>query len=269
MPVTYLKGVGPRRAESLRRLGILTARDLLFHVPHRYEDASTISPISSLEPGMDATVVGRVVSKGILPTRKRLRIFQAVVRDDSGVIEASWPGQPFLDRAISKDDLLLLTGTVRFFHGRQLQPREYVNLGNDSETLTEGRVLSVYPATEGLSFKVIRGIIDAHLDTLLPLVREYLPRELLKKSALPNLPDALRMLHRPASIAEAMRGRDRLAFEELLFVHLLQRRANTLARERRKGITFTNRKELTSALRAALPYALTGSQTTASREIVA
>ena len=87
MPVTYLKGVGPRRAESLRRLGIVTARDLLFHVPHRYEDASTVSPISSLEPGMDATVIGRVVSKGIIPTRKRLRIFQAVVRDDSGVIE--------------------------------------------------------------------------------------------------------------------------------------------------------------------------------------
>ncbi|HEX2724000.1 MAG TPA: hypothetical protein VHM24_13875, partial [Gemmatimonadaceae bacterium] len=113
MPVTYLKGVGPSRAEALRRLGIITARDLLFHVPHRYEDASTVSPISSLEPGMDATVVGHVVSKGIIPTRKGLRIFQAVVRDDSGIIEASWPGQPFLDRVISKDDTLLLTGAVR------------------------------------------------------------------------------------------------------------------------------------------------------------
>ena len=81
MPVTYLKGVGPMRAESLRRLGIMTARDLLFHIPRRYEDASTVRPISSLEPGMDATVVGRVVSKGIIPTRKGLRIFQAVVKD--------------------------------------------------------------------------------------------------------------------------------------------------------------------------------------------
>ena len=54
MPVTYLKGVGPVRAEALRRLGIVTARDLLYHIPHRYEDATTVSPISSLEPGMDA-----------------------------------------------------------------------------------------------------------------------------------------------------------------------------------------------------------------------
>jgi ATP-dependent DNA helicase RecG len=269
MPVTYLKGVGPIRAEALRRLGIITARDLLYHVPSRYEDATTVSSISSLEPGMDATVVGKVISKGIIPTRKGLRIFQAVVQDESGIIEASWPGQPFLDRSISKDDTLLLTGTVKFFHGRQLQPREWVNLGGETSSFGEGRVLSVYPATEGLSFKVIRGILDQHLDALLGLTREYLPRELLKKLGLPSLPDALRMLHRPKSIAEAIRGRDRLAYEELLFVHLLQRRANTIARERRLGITFTNQKVLTTGLRSALPYALTASQTTAIREIFA
>src|SRR3982751_5937452 len=157
MPVNYPKGVGPARAEMLRRLGIVTARDLLYHIPHRYEDASTISPIATLEPGMDGTIIGKVISKGIIPTRKGLRIFQAVVRDDSGMIEASWPGQPFLDRVIQKGDTLLLTGAVRFFHGRQLNPREYVNLGADDDPTESGRVLSVYPATEGLSFKVIRG----------------------------------------------------------------------------------------------------------------
>src|SRR6478672_12549207 len=269
MPVTYLKGVGPRRAESLRRLGIITARDLLFHVPHRYEDASTVSPISSLEPGMDATVIGRVVSKGIIPTRRGLRIFQAVVRDDSGVIEASWPGQPFLDRSIAKDDLLLLSGAVRFFHGRQLQPREFVNLGSDAESFAEGRVLSVYPATEGLSFKVIRGIVDSHLDTLLRAVKEYLPRDVLRSAKIPALPDALRMVHRPASIAEAEMGRSRLAYEELLFVHLLHRRANALARERRKGIAFENKRDLTTSLKSNLPFALTHAQNVAIREIFA
>jgi len=79
--VVYLKGVGPHRAELLRRLGIVVARDLLFHVPHRYEDASTISPIASAEPGMNVTVLGTVISKGVIPTRKGLRIFQAVIRD--------------------------------------------------------------------------------------------------------------------------------------------------------------------------------------------
>lgn len=266
-PVTYLKGVGPARAASLHKLGIVTAGDLLYHVPRRYEDASTVSPIASLEPGMDATVIGSVISKGIIPTRKGLRIFQAVVRDDSGMIEASWPGQPFLDRVIEKGDTLLLTGTVRFFHGRQLNPREYVNLGQDENPTESGRVLSVYPATEGLSFKVIRGLIDTQLDTLLPQVDEYFPSALLKEARVVSLGNALRMVHRPTSIAEAMRGRERLAFEELFFVQLLQRRANQLARAKRKGITFENKRALTTTLKDSLPFTLTNAQVHALREI--
>jgi ATP-dependent DNA helicase RecG len=267
-PVMYLKTVGPARAEALRRLGIITAEDLLFHLPHRYEDASTVAPISSLQPGMDATVIGTVVSKGVIPTRKGLRIFQAVVRDDSGMIEVSWPGQPFLDRVVRKNDVLLLAGTVRFFHGRQLHPREFVNLGEDAEDTAAGRVLAVYPATEGMSFKQIRALIDSHLDALLALVTEYLPAPLLGRVGAPPLGDALRAVHRPVSIAEAMRGRMRLAFEELLFVQILQLRARALARERRAGITFVNKRELTSALKAALPFELTRAQMRATREIV-
>lgn len=93
-PVEFLTGVGPRRAEALRRLNIFTARDLLFHIPFRYEDASTVTPIARLRIGDDASVIGTVISKGILPTRKGLRIFQAVVKDASGMIEVSWPGSP-------------------------------------------------------------------------------------------------------------------------------------------------------------------------------
>jgi ATP-dependent DNA helicase RecG len=269
MAVTYLKGVGPARAEALRRLGIITARDLLFHIPRRYEDASTIAPISSLEPGMDGTIIGRVISKGIIPTRRGLRIFQAVLKDDTGMIEASWPGQPFLDRTIEKGDIMLLTGPVRFYHGRQLQPREYLHLGKDDEGVTGGKVLAVYPATEGLSFKIIRGVIDAHLDSLLPLLTEYLPDDVLRLAGVPELREAIRMVHRPQSIAEGAQGRSRLAFEELLFVHILHRRANALVREKRHGIAFENRRELTSALKKALPFTLTNAQTTALREIVA
>src|SRR4051812_8121313 len=240
MPVNYLKGVGPVRAESLRKLGIVTARDLLYHIPHRYEDASTISPIASLETGMDGTIIGKVISKGIIPTRRGLRIFQAVLQDESGMIEASWPGQPFLDRSIEKGDMMLLTGSVRFFHGRQLQPREFIQLGKDDADVKGGKVLAVYPATEGLSFKMIRGIIDTHLDSLLPLLSEYLPADVLRAAHLPPLREAIRMVHRPKTIAEGAQGRARLAFEELLFVHILHRRANALKRERRSGIAFEN-----------------------------
>jgi ATP-dependent DNA helicase RecG len=267
--ISYLKGVGPARAEAFRRLGVVTAGDLLYHIPHRYEDASTVSAIASLEPGMHGTIIGRVISKGIIPTRRGLRIFQAVLRDDTGMMEVSWPGQPFLDRTISKGDTLLVTGSVRFFHGRQLQPREFINLGDDESGTAEGRVLSVYPATEGLSFKIIRSIIESHLDALLPLVSEYLPDEVLAAGQVSGIRDALRMVHRPASLPEAMRGRERLAFEELFFVHLLHLRAKSLAREQRRGIQFENKRQLTTRLKEALPFQLTGAQMRATREIVA
>jgi ATP-dependent DNA helicase RecG len=267
-PANYLKGVGPARAAALRKLGVITAGDLLFHIPHRYEDASTVSPISSLEAGMQGTVIGRVISKGVIPTRKGLRVFQAVLKDDSGMIEVGWPGQPFLDRTIDKGDLLLVSGTVRFFHGRQLQPREFVNLGGEDTDEGKGRVLAVYPATEGLSFKVIRSILEANLDPLLAQVEEYLPPDVLASVHVPAIREALELVHRPESIADAMRGRSRLAFEELFFVHLLHQRAKRLARETRQGIRFENKRTLTTQLREALPFELTGAQVKATREII-
>lgn len=267
-PVMYLTGVGPRRAEQLARLNIRTAGDLLYHVPRRYEDASTVARISALEPGMDATVLGRVVSKGVLPTRKGLRIFQAVLRDDSGLIEVAWPGQPFLDRSISKGDVLLVVGHVRFFHGRQLQPREWVNLGPEDDDSAQGKVLAVYPATEGLSVKQLRALLDAYLDQLLPLVEEFLPPAVLSDAGVPPLRQALSMVHRPQSLAEAYSGRARLAYEELLAVQVLHRLANRLAREARGGIAYENRRELTTALRENLPFELTGAQVRSVREIV-
>jgi ATP-dependent DNA helicase RecG len=268
-PVSYLKGVGPRRAEALARLGIFTAKDLLHHIPHRYEDATTVARIATLQVGRDATVIGTVLSKGILPTRKGLRVFQVVVQDASGLIECGWPGQPFLDRVIRVGDVLLLSGKVRFFHGRQLQPREFVNLGPDESAgaPAAGRVLAVYPATEGMSFKQIRGLVQQHLDTLLPLVQEPLPPRVVAAARVPPLPEALRAVHRPDTVAHALAGRDRLAFEELLCVQLLHARARELARDTRHGIRFTARRTLTAAFRRALPFTLTGAQVRALREI--
>src|SRR6187399_1148029 len=269
MPVQFLKGVGERRADLLKRLNIQTAGDLLYHVPHRYDDASTITPIASVDVGKEVTIIGRVVSKGILPTRKGLRIFQAVLRDESGMIEAAWPGQPFLDRSIQKNDVLLINGPCRFFHGRQLQPREWVNLGAEDPGSAAGRVLAVYPATEGITVRQIRAVIEQHLDALLPLVEEHLPDELRKSLGLPLLQDALRLVHRPQSVSEAERGRARLAFDELFFVQILHRRANAVARAPRAGVAFELKKTLTTQLKEVLPYSLTGAQARAIREIFA
>jgi ATP-dependent DNA helicase RecG len=185
------------------------------------------------------------------------------------MIEASWPGQPWLDRTIEKGDMLLLTGPCRFFHGRQLAPREHVNLGADDDGMAGGRVLAVYPATEGLTVRQLRALIDQHLDTLLPLVEEFLPDALRTSLGLSPLDEALRRVHRPASLVEAEQGRGRLAFDEFFFLHVLHRRANALAREARTGIVFTPRRTLTTHLKERLPYRLTRAQVRAIREITA
>src|SRR5215210_2945951 len=213
-PVQFLKGIGERRAEALERLGIRTARDLLWHLPHRYIDASTLTPLARAELGQEVACVGRVVAKGVLPTRRGLRIFHAVLRDGSGLLECVWPGQPFLDRTIVIGQTLLVSGPVRFYHGRQMVPREFVILADaesEGDPLTGGKVLPVYPATEGLSHKVIRSLIDRHLDGLIASAEDIIPEALRQTLQLPSLPDALRAVHRPESAEEAERGRRRLA----------------------------------------------------------
>jgi ATP-dependent DNA helicase RecG len=268
-PVKFLKGVGERRADAFARLGVQTAQDLLWHLPHRYIDASTVRPLAQVRVGEEVACLGRVVDKGVVPTRRGLRIFRAVLRDPSGVLECAWPGQAFLDRTIQVGQTLLVAGTVRFYHGRQLAPREFLVLADEGETVApeSGRVLPVYPATEGLSHKMIRSLVDRHLDQLLELVNDGLPPALRAELGLPTLVEALRDVHRPSSLAEAERGRRRLAFDELFDLQLMLVRARTLAKRQRSGIAFEVRRDLTTALKAALPYELTDDQKQAIREI--
>ncbi|MEO6055525.1 MAG: ATP-dependent DNA helicase RecG [Gemmatimonadales bacterium] len=271
-PIQFLKGIGERRAEQLARLGIRTAQDLLWHLPHRYIDASTVTPLVRAAVGQEVACIGRVVAKGVLPTRRGLRIFHAVLRDDSGVLECVWPGQAFLDRSIAVGQTLLVSGPVRFYHGRQMAPREFVILADaegEEEPLAGGKVLPVYPATEGLSHKVIRGLVERHLDALIALCEDVLPAPLRRSLVLPSLPDALRAVHRPSSAAEAELGRRRLAFDELLDLQLMLIRARTVAKRSRSGVAFTVRRDLTSKLREALPWELTQDQQRALREITA
>jgi ATP-dependent DNA helicase RecG len=266
--IQYVRGVGPKRAQILERLGIATARDLLYHTPRRYEDASTITPLASLLTGQDATVAGRVIAKGVLPTRKGLRIFQAVIRDASGKsAECVWPGQPYLDRVIERGDLILATGPVRFYHGNQVQPREFTVLaregdGEEEARIGEGMVFPIYPATEGVSQPQIRRIISSNLDELLAHVaeEESLPDDLLAVTGAPRLEEALRLLHQPASLDEAERGRRRLALEELFYIQLLHAQSHLEATTSRPGIPFTRRGQLVPALIRTLPFELTGAQ---------
>ena len=271
-PVQFLKGIGERRAEAFARLGVRTAADLLWHIPFRYLDASSVTPLAKARVGDEVACIGRVIAKRLLPTRRGLRIFHAVLRDESGMLECAWPGQPFLDRTIAVGQTLLVSGPVRFYHGRQLTPREFIILADgdsDADDTQVGRILPVYPATDGLSHKTIRGLINQHLDGLVALAPDAWPPSAASRDTLPSLRHALLAVHRPASIAEAEQGRRRLAFDELLDLQLMLARARLVAKRRRSGVAFQIRRDLTRRLADALPWALTADQKRAIREITA
>ncbi len=271
-PVQFMKGVGPKRADALARLGIGTARDLLYHVPRRYDDASTVHPIGSLQVGMDATAMGRVRSKGVIPTRTGLRIFQAVIQDESGMITVAWPGQQWLDRKIRDGDVLLVTGPVKFFHGRQLQPREFTIVSRgDGDADKTGKIFVTYPASEDVPQWVLRTIFEKNLDALLGWADddEYLSAEELHGYGLPGLSRAFTSLHRPETLSDAESGRRRLAFDELLFLQLVQAQARYRQTELVPGITHQRTNELVRPLHERLPFELTEAQTRVLREVYA
>ncbi|HSG07869.1 MAG TPA: ATP-dependent DNA helicase RecG [Longimicrobiales bacterium] len=271
-PVQFLKGVGPKRADALVSLGITTARDLLYHVPRRYDDASTVEPIGRLEVGMDATVVGRVRSKGVIPTRRGLRIFQVVLQDESGMITVAWPGQQYLDRKIREGDVLLVTGPVRFFHGRQLQPREHTLLARGGEEARqEGTIFVTYPASEEVPQWVLRGIFERNLDALLGWADddEYMAPEVRERLGLLSLGEALARLHRPSTVTDSRGGRRRLAFDELFFLQVVQAKARRMQTEVVQGIAHVRTNELIRPLHEALPFQLTEAQARVLREVYA
>jgi len=266
--VKYLKGVGPKRAEALARLGVRTMGDLLYHAPHRYLDATRVTPLAQARVGEEVTGVGRVVSTGVIPTRRGLRVFRAILRDESGLVECAWPGQPFLERTIKRGQLLLVTGPVRYYHGRQLVPREFILLADAGEEgPDQGLVLPIYPATEGLTHRQIRALVHQHLDALLPLADDPHPRTLRDTVGVPDLRTALAAVHRPATLESAEAGRRRLAFDELFDQQLVQARARALAKRARAGIRFELKKQLTTRLKEHLPFELTADQRRAVREI--
>ena len=158
---------------------------------------------------------------------------------------------------------------MHFYHGRQLRPREFTLLAEAAEGENRGRVFPVYPATEGLTHRQIRVILEANLDAMLAEAeaRELFDEEWRAELGLPAVRDALEVLHRPRRLVDVEPARRRVAYEELFFLQLLHARVRARMRTARPGAAMNGAPTLTTAFLSSLPFTLTRAQRTVWDEI--
>ncbi|HSC28208.1 MAG TPA: ATP-dependent DNA helicase RecG [Vicinamibacterales bacterium] len=290
-PLQYLKGVGPRRAADLERVGLHTIEDLLYRFPIRYEDRGRFQTIASLRPGVAASVVGEIVSCGIRPTRRpRFKIFEMLLRDATGGLRAVWFNQPFLNDIFRPRQRVILYGRLELStHGLQLQNPQYEILTQDEsasedragpdtpedDTLHTGRIVPIYEKTGNLTTKMQRVVVHNALAELPASVPDPLPDALRGRQLLLDRRTALANVHFPpagTSLDELNAFRSpaqrRLIFEEffLFQVGLVLRKRRAGAERKPRSITITD--EIRESARRVLPFRLTGDQKKVIAEIV-
>ena len=267
IPVTELKGVGSALAEKLARLGIASLQDLLFHLPHRYEDRTRIIPMGSLRIGDVAVVEGEVMKADLVMGRRRS--LQVTLKDSSGfLVMRFFHFNAAQKNQLAEGTLVRCFGEVRpgragyeFYHPEyQINPPPMPAVGR--ATLTP-----VYPLTEGIQQPRVRGLCQQALGYLQRHpIRDWLPTELLAGYQLPGITEAIQTVHSPPASAPVhllMEGRhpaqQRLVMEELLAhqLSMLQVREQIQAR---KALPLLPSGNLAERFLEELPFSLTGAQ---------
>ncbi len=283
-PVEKLAHVGTRNLARLKRLGIATVRDLLWHLPVRYEDYSAVTPIDSIQPGEKVNIQGEVVkisTRRIFSAGRRfggssrfgLTITDAIIQDQSGAIKAVWFNQPYVENSLIEGSMVSLAGKVteNKRYGTYLASPTYEKITTDSggEAVHELRhtagLVPIYPETEGVTSKYLRFLIKPVLDQLeLP---DPLPVSLLKKYGFMDLVEAVRTIHYPKKADDATEAKERLAFDDLLLFQLKalleRRKMNQL-----KSTALPFQQDLIVSFIDTLPFTLTQDQKVAAWEIL-
>ena len=285
--IQYLSGVGPKRAELLRReLGIETLSDLIHLYPFRYIDRSGITPIAQVAPDLafvqlQATVVTRtlygpsssIVSQETDPIYwgavKRLSV---IVEDASGRMEmVFFKGIRWNYQRLVPGSTFLFFGKPQAFGTRMNIVHPEVDVPQDG-ALTQGTLTGVYPSTEklktgGITGKVMNKLQAAALSLCLPEIRETLPEYVLADRALVSLPYALKNIHFPKDSYALQKATRRLKFEELFFLQLSLLKQKYIRSRGERGILMPKVGPDFHACYNALPYTLTGAQQRVIKEI--
>ncbi len=269
-PLAKISNIQARFIPKLKRLGIETVRDLLYHFPVRYEDFSQIYKIGELIPNQEATVQGEVAEvSGRGAWRRHLYIVEALISDDSGSIRAVWFNQPYIKNILAPGRRANFSGKISVDNKGVLYlsnpTYELVKEHERYHAIHTGRIVPIYPETRGLTSKGIRYLIEPLLNEV--HAEEPIPDEIRVSEGFPEINGGLRTIHFPRDIADALAAKKRFAFENLLLLQLRNiRERAALARERAPAIPAEIPRVKEDM--AALPFALTNSQKRALWEIL-
>jgi ATP-dependent DNA helicase RecG len=280
----YVRGVGPRVAELLAAKGILTAEDLLYHLPFRYEDRQNPRSLDELKPGEMASVIAEVRGAALLRTRK-MPIFEVTVGQGRLSLKCMWFNGTYLSGKFHAGQTVALFGKVEPSRStsnlKMIQPQLELlpDASDDAETrlLEVGRITPVYESLGGsrLASRWQRKVIFHLLEGMRGAMPECLPEEMLARLAMPGREQALCEVHFPpeGTSLEQLQGvataaHRRLIFEELFFLELGLELKRRRMRER-AGISFATGDNVREAIREVLPFHPTAAQKRALGEIVA
>jgi ATP-dependent DNA helicase RecG len=279
----YVKGVGPKVAEMLKAKSILTAEDLLYHLPFRYEDRQNPRSLDELKPGEMASVIAEVRGSILLRTR-RAPIFELTVGQGRCALKCVWFNGTYLNGKFHAGQTVAIYGKVEPSRSssnfKMIQPQFELlpDASDDAETrlLEVGRITPVYESLGGnrLTSRWQRKVIFNLLESVRGAVPECLPNAFLARLDMPDRETALRNVHFPpegTSFAQlqgsATPAHRRLIFEELFFLELGLELKRRRMRER-AGIGFATTDKVREAIREVLPFHPTTAQKRALGEIV-
>jgi len=272
-PVTKLPYVGETYANRLKRLGIKTVRDLLYHFPFRYQDFSQVKKIRDLFAYDETAISGRVIKVEVVRAKTGKLLTKAVIADETGAVEVIWFNQPYLAKTIKEGREIHLAGKVESFGGRLTFVSPEFELIKEGKALvhTQGLV-PIYPETSGVSSKWLRTRIKDILRAI-PLENpefEFLPDEILRNERFPRWGEALNTIHFPPKEEKAQEAERRFAFEELFLLNLrsLERRKSWQTRRLTQKIAVSENKEKIEQFINNLPFKLTEAQQRVVTEVL-
>ncbi len=269
---TTLSGVGKRFGSQLKKLGVKTVKDLLWHFPTRYEDRSEIFKVSELKNGEEVTIKGIVQKTATrrIPYRHLAITEVSIIDEDGSPITVTFFNQPYVENALKVGKTANFSGRVGTYKGKVTLQSPVYELtevrGKEKETQHTGRLVPIYKETKGITSRGLRFIIKPILDNLEQLP-EYIPQYILKSLDLPDVNQALQDIHFPEKEKDALRAFKSFAFRDLLLLQLrnLQERAKL---QKLEAYPITHDKEELEKLLNFLPFELTSSQKKSLDEII-